>query len=82
MPPGTVKVTRGPGMKFGNPFRIGDFGVHDAFASVQLYKMWWEGRIVGPPLPDITSLRGKNLACWCPIGSPCHADFLLEIANK
>ena len=26
-------------------------------------------------------LRGKNLACWCPIGSPCHADALLEIAN-
>lgn len=26
-------------------------------------------------------LRGKNLACWCPIGSPCHADVLLEIAN-
>jgi len=27
-------------------------------------------------------LRGKNLACWCPIGEPCHADVLLEIANK
>lgn len=27
------------------------------------------------------ALRGKNLACWCPIGSPCHADVLLEIAN-
>jgi len=26
------------------------------------------------------SLRGKNLACWCPSG-PCHADVLLEIAN-
>ena len=29
----------------------------------------------------IGSLRGKNLACFCPIGSPCHADVLLEIAN-
>lgn len=27
------------------------------------------------------SLRGKNLACWCPAGAPCHADVLLEIAN-
>ena len=27
------------------------------------------------------TLRGKNLACWCPLGSPCHADVLLEIAN-
>jgi hypothetical protein len=26
-------------------------------------------------------LRGKNLACFCPIGSPCHADVLLVIAN-
>lgn len=26
-------------------------------------------------------LRGKVLACWCPIGSPCHADVLLELAN-
>lgn len=27
-------------------------------------------------------LRGKNLACWCRPGAPCHADLLLEIANK
>lgn len=26
-------------------------------------------------------LRGKNLACWCPLDQPCHADVLLEIAN-
>lgn len=29
-------------------------------------------------LPD---LRGKNLACWCALDQPCHADVLLEIAN-
>jgi len=28
-----------------------------------------------------TFLRGKNLACWCPLDQPCHADVLLEIAN-
>ena len=27
-------------------------------------------------------LRGKNLACWCKEGEPCHADILLEIANS
>lgn len=27
-------------------------------------------------------LRGKNLACWCKLDSPCHADVLLEIANR
>ncbi len=26
-------------------------------------------------------LRGKNLACWCPPDSPCHADVLIEVAN-
>jgi Domain of unknown function (DUF4326) len=27
-------------------------------------------------------LRGKNLACWCKAGEPCHADVLLELANS
>ncbi len=33
-------------------------------------------------------LRGKNLACWCPLidkngdNVPCHADVLLELANE
>lgn len=26
-------------------------------------------------------LAGKDLVCWCPVGSPCHADVLLRIAN-
>jgi hypothetical protein len=26
-------------------------------------------------------LRGKDLACWCALDQPCHADVLLEIAN-
>lgn len=27
-------------------------------------------------------LRGKDLACFCPIGLACHADILLEISNN
>ena len=27
-------------------------------------------------------LAGSDLACWCPLGQPCHADVLLEIANR
>ena len=27
-------------------------------------------------------LAGKNLACWCPLDQPCHADVLLKIANS
>lgn len=26
-------------------------------------------------------LAGKDLACWCPLDQPCHADVLLELAN-
>lgn len=36
--------------------------------------------VVAPILP-IDELRGKNLACWCPLDQPCHADVLLELAN-
>ncbi len=30
----------------------------------------------------IEDLRGKDLACWCALDQPCHADVLLELANK
>ena len=28
------------------------------------------------------ALAGKDLACWCKPGEPCHADVLLRIANE
>jgi hypothetical protein len=31
---------------------------------------------------DLSELRGKNLACWCRLDQSCHADVLLELANK
>lgn len=27
-------------------------------------------------------LAGKDLACWCPLDQPCHADVLLRLANQ
>lgn len=27
-------------------------------------------------------LRGRDLVCWCPLDQPCHADVLLEVANR
>lgn len=29
----------------------------------------------------VANIHGKNLACWCRLGNPCHADVLLELAN-
>lgn len=33
-------------------------------------------------LRRLPELRGKDLACWCPLGAVCHADVLLELANR
>jgi hypothetical protein len=33
-------------------------------------------------LDGLPGLRGKNLACYCPEGSPCHADVLLRLAAR
>lgn len=52
--------------------------------SVRLYfedaVVWFGGRFEAAGL-DVTELRGHDLACWCPLDSPCHADVLLELAN-
>lgn len=29
----------------------------------------------------VSALAGKDLACWCKLTDPCHADVLLELAN-
>lgn len=60
------------------------------FVSEEIWDLWQQaggsvGWLVGiirnPPLLE-KQLRGYDLACWCPENSPCHADILLELANK
>lgn len=35
-----------------------------------------------PSVEEIRAeLAGKDLACWCETGAPCHVDPLLRIAN-
>lgn len=31
---------------------------------------------------NLQELRGKHLACFCKIGSHCHGDILLQLANQ
>jgi len=86
MPPNTVYVGRGS--KFGNPFKITED--RTAAETVTAFKIWLtvDGVHAGIPekkaaiLDNIEEIRGKDLACWCKIGKPCHADILLEIANE
>lgn len=90
MPAGAVYVGRGS--RFGNPFRLGQPNADDcmicadAAEAVAKYQSelttFADRNFIGVSLEDIRrELSGRDLACWCPLGHPCHADVLLEIAN-
>jgi Domain of unknown function (DUF4326) len=85
MPEGAMYVGRGS--IWGNPH---DWRKADPDAgppaylrgvAVDLYRDWLRERAAGGLAPDLTRLRGHDLACWCPLDHPCHADVLLELAN-
>lgn len=77
----TVVVGR-PG-KWGNPFVVGRDG--DAAMCVAKYRQWLINTTPEAFAATLDRMRaqlgGKNLACWCPLDRPCHADVLLELAN-
>jgi len=91
LPAGTVYVGRPT--RFGNPYRAGeprgDLPPLTAGQAVTRHRRWLESRDSQPPrgvdraviLASLHELRGRDLACWCPPGEPCHADVLLEMAN-
>ena len=57
----------------------------DAFRSWLTGSGWADGQAVRELRPSylaaIPELAGHDLACWCPLDQPCHADVLLELAN-
>jgi hypothetical protein len=78
-----VSVARGRGKKWGNPFKLHNhqgcaIRTHDE--AVRLFRNWIETHGYEPDIRR--ELRGRNLACWCAPGAPCHADVLIEIANR
>jgi hypothetical protein len=90
MPEGAVYVGRGS--RFGNPFRVTNGKCDHPDCSPQAhppitrakavaaYRLWLHGMLQREPaFTDV--LSGKDLACWCPLDQPCHADVLLELAN-
>jgi hypothetical protein len=87
-PDNCVVVSR-PG-KWGNPFVVGKTdhlmrGPVDRAGAVAMFR----DMLTDPELraaygypTDLCDLAGKDLACWCPLNLPCHADVLIEFANS
>lgn len=82
LPAGAVLVTRSS--RWGNPFRItAHGGPYSREESIQLYRDYILEKIEeNPAYYDLSKLRGKDLACGCGPNELCHADVLLELANK
>jgi hypothetical protein len=88
MPQGAIYVGRPT--RWGNPFAMGEMNSYaededhpygrpsTAEEVVALYRM---GITFVPPYA-FEPLRGHDLVCWCPLDQPCHADVLLEVANR
>lgn len=83
--PANARCVTRPGV-FGNPFTGAD--------GVETFRLWLAGGRASAGerftfltarraklLARLPELRGKDLACYCQLGSPCHADVLLELAN-
>jgi len=83
MPAGAVYVGRPS--KFGNPY---DWQTNPYYrtraACVEAYRYSLGAGLragIRALADGLEELRGKDLACWCPLDQPCHADVLLELAN-
>lgn len=80
MPANTIYVGRPT--RWGNP---NDWRAAGRAEAVAAYRAQWLDFFIKDPeaLPRLKrNLGGKNLACFCPLDQPCHADVLLELSNK
>jgi hypothetical protein len=94
-PEGAVVVSRPS--KWGNPFLLADVARrHPGFSTEEcravavrqfrddlIPQAAMRERFGYPSDEEIrTELGGRDLACWCPLDQPCHADVLLAMANS
>lgn len=82
MPPNTVYVGRPT--RWGNPYELRDEARRQE--ALLYYETWLQNRLKFEPR-FLEPLRGKDLACWCPLEDkngnpvPCHADILLKFVE-
>ncbi|MFJ8146598.1 DUF4326 domain-containing protein [Streptomyces sp. NPDC096048] len=82
--------------RYGNPCKVTlmqEMGYDDPHAAAAAnYRTWLAGSRSDAPtdkadqqreriLAGLHDLRGKDLACTCPLDRACHADYLLRLAN-
>jgi hypothetical protein len=88
-PAGAVVVSRPT--KWGNPYRVGKHeGGLTRSEAVSTFRSQLRFSNTAPfpaMRAALSDLRGKDLACWCPLpkdGQPdlCHGAVLMEIANQ
>ena len=94
LPAGAVSVARPT--RWGNPWTVAGarragFTGSDAYLRRFCVARFRNGLVANLPVLNgmaarIPELRGKSLACWCPLPAPgepdiCHAAVLLELAN-
>jgi len=84
MPAGAIYVGR-PGT-WGNPYVVGSTNALgeppiDEAEAVARYRAFLEANAAASLALLLAPLRGRDLACWCRLDQPCHADVLLELAN-
>lgn len=75
----------GRGTAWGNPYQLDDrippgdvrARVLDRVRVLVGYRRWLAEQLARDPA-FLEPLRGRDLACWCPLTERCHADILLE----
>ena len=88
MPPDTIKVDRST--KWGNPFVVGRHGTAErcvnlfvgllaGYVCISADNVEEQFAYMDMVARDRSELRGKNLACWCALDKPGHADVLLRL---
>ena len=76
LPAGCVVVSRPT--KWGNPHPL-------SLGRAEAVRRYRDDQLAGRLAVSVADVRaelsGRDLACYCPLDEPCHADVLLDVAN-
>jgi hypothetical protein len=77
MPENAIYVGRPT--KWGNPYKkLENSNIQEI---LECYTEWIALQLDHNP-HFLDELKGKELACWCPLDKPCHADVLLKFLER